>query len=200
MLLQKVERNMAIFGYALVSTRGQGLASQLADLKAAGCGNIYKEKASGAQTDRPELAKVIRRLDAGDVLVVTRLDRLARSTRDLLNIVDAVAKAGATFKSIHDAWADTTTPHGKLMLTILGGLAEFERSLILARTADGVKRAKERGVKFGRPTALTTYQRQEARQRLEAGESQSDIARTFGVSQATISRLLPSPFDSSVAA
>jgi DNA invertase Pin-like site-specific DNA recombinase len=139
-------------------------------------------------------------LAVGDVLIVTRLDRLARSTRDLLNIIDAVAKAGATFKSIHDIWADTTTPHGKLMLTILGGLAEFERSLILARTADGVKRAKERGVKFGRPTALTAYQRQEARQRLEAGESQSDIARTFGVSQATISRLVPSPFDGSVAA
>jgi DNA invertase Pin-like site-specific DNA recombinase len=86
------------------------------------------------------------------------------------------------------------------MLTILGGLAEFERSLILARTADGVKRAKERGVKFGRPTALTADQRQEARQRLEAGESQPDIARTFGVLQATISRLVPSPFDVSVAA
>jgi DNA invertase Pin-like site-specific DNA recombinase len=101
-------------------------------------------------------------LAVGDVLIVTRLDRLARSTRDLLNIIDAVAKAGATFKSIHDIWADTTTPHGKLMLTILGGLAEFERSLILARTADGVKRAKERGVKFGRPTALTAYQRRES--------------------------------------
>jgi DNA invertase Pin-like site-specific DNA recombinase len=198
MLLQKVARNMAIFGYARVSTRRQGLASQLADLKAAGCGNIYKEKASGAQTDRPELAKVIRRLDAGDVLVVTRLDRLARSTRDLLNIVDAVAKAGAKFKSLNDTWADTTTPHGKLMLTVLGGLAEFERELIRARTDDGRKRAKARGVKFGRPPKLTAHQRKELAQRLAEGAVQADLARSYGVSQATISRLAaPSPFEAS---
>src|SRR5262249_51810476 len=101
---------MATFGYARVSTRDQDLASQVAALQAAGCGNIFKERASGAKTDRPELAKVIRRLEAGDVLVGTRLDRLARSTRDLLNILDAVAKAGASFKSLADAWADTTTP------------------------------------------------------------------------------------------
>src|SRR6516165_3612191 len=125
---------MATFGYARVSTRDQDLASQVAALQAAGCGNIFKEKASGAKTDRPELAKAIRRLEAGDVLVVTRLDRLARSTRDLLNILDAVAKTGASFKSLADAWADTTTPHGKLLLTVLGGLAEFERELIRART------------------------------------------------------------------
>jgi DNA invertase Pin-like site-specific DNA recombinase len=100
---------MAIFGYARVSTRDQGLAGQIADLQAAGCGNIFKEKASGARTDRPELAKAIRRLEPGDVLVVTRLDRLARSTRDLLNILDAIGKAGAGFKSLKDTWADTTT-------------------------------------------------------------------------------------------
>jgi DNA invertase Pin-like site-specific DNA recombinase len=130
---------VATFGYARVSTRDQDLASQVAALQAAGCGNIFKEKASGAKTDRPELAKAIRRLEAGDLLVVTRLDRLARSTRDLLNILDAVAKAGASFKSLADAWADTTTPHGKLLLTVLGGLAEFERELIRARTDDGRK-------------------------------------------------------------
>jgi DNA invertase Pin-like site-specific DNA recombinase len=89
-------------------------------------------------------------LDAGDVLMVTRLDRLARSTRDLLNILDAIGKAGAGFKSLGDTWADTTTPHGRLMLTVLGGLAEFERELILARTGDGRARAKARGVRFGR--------------------------------------------------
>jgi DNA invertase Pin-like site-specific DNA recombinase len=191
---------VTVYGYARVSSKDQSLASQDAELRQAGCAQIFAEKVSGARAERKELARALKRLAVGDVLIVTRLDRLARSTRDLLNIIDAVAKAGATFKSIHDIWADTTTPHGKLMLTILGGLAEFERSLILARTADGVKRAKERGVKFGRPTALTAYQRQEARQRLEAGESQSDIARTFGVSQATISRLVPSPFEVSVAA
>lgn len=142
--------------------------------------------ASGARTDRPELAKAIRRLEAGDVLVVTRLDRLARSTRDLLNILDAVAKAGDGFKSLTDAWADTTTPHGRLMLTVLGGLAEFERELIRARTDDGRKRAKARGVKFGRPLKLT-HQRREAIQRLAEGAVQADLARSYGVSQATIS-------------
>ena len=107
---------------------------------------MYSEKISGAKTDRAELAKVLKRLDAGDVLMVTRLDRLARSTRDLLNILDTITKAGAGFKSLADTWADTTTAHGRLMLTVLGGLAEFERELILARTGDGRARAKARGV------------------------------------------------------
>ena len=186
---------MATFGYARVSTRDQNLAGQIAELQAAGCGNIYKEKASGAKTDRPALAKVIRRLESGDVLVVTRLDRLARSTRDLLNILDAIGKAGAGFRSLKDAWADTTTPHGRLMLTVLGGLAEFERELIRARTDDGRKHAKARGVRSGRPQALTAHQRKEAVQRLAEGAVQADLARSYGVSQATISRLAaPSPF------
>src|SRR6266702_3894104 len=176
---------MTIFGYARVSTDGQTLASQDAQLHAAGCAKVYSEKASGARTDRPELAKLIKRLGEGDVLMVTRLDRLARSTRDLLNILDTVAKAGAGFKSLTDTWADTTTAHGRLMLTILGGLAEFERELILARTSDGRARAKAKGVKFGRPTALTPHQRQEALQRLAKGEAQADVARSFNVSQAT---------------
>jgi hypothetical protein len=132
---------MPIYGYARVSTDGQSLASQDAQLRAAGCIKVYSEKISGVKTDRPELAKAIKRLDAGDVLMVTRLDRLARSTRDLLNILDAVGKAGAAFKSQGDAWADTTTPHGRLMLTVLGGLAEFERELILARTGAGRDRS-----------------------------------------------------------
>jgi len=170
------------------------------ELQAAGCGNIFKEKVSGAKTDRPQLAKVIRRLESGDVLVVTRLDRLARSTRDLLNIIDAIGKAGAGFRSLHDAWADTTTPHGKLMVTVLGGLAEFERELIRVRTDDGRKRAKARGVRFGRPQALTAHQRKEAIQRLAEGAVQADLARSYGVSQATISRLAaPSPFEASEA-
>jgi DNA invertase Pin-like site-specific DNA recombinase len=188
---------MAVFGYARVSTDGQSLASQDAQLRAAGCAKVYAEKVSGAKTDRPELAKVLRRLEAGDVLMVTRLDRLARSTRDLLNILDAIGKAGAGFKSLGDTWADTTTPHGRLMLTVLGGLAEFERELILARTSDGRSRAKAKGVRFGRPPSLTAHQRQEAIQRLTNGEAQADIARTYAVSQSTISRLAPSirPFD-----
>jgi DNA invertase Pin-like site-specific DNA recombinase len=199
MLLEKGEAEMTIYGYARVSTDGQSLASQDAQLHAAGCAKVYSEKVSGAKTDRPELAKVIKRLDAGDVLMVTRLDRLARSTRDLLNILDAIAKAGAGFKSLGDTWADTTTAHGRLMLTVLGGLAEFERELILARTSDGRTRAKAKGVKFGRPPVLTAHQRAEALERLAQGEAQADVARSFAVSQATISRLTPSPFGEGVA-
>jgi DNA invertase Pin-like site-specific DNA recombinase len=123
------------------------------------------------------------------LLIVTRLDHLARSTRDLLNILASIAEARAGFKSLHDKWADSTSPHGRLSLTVLGGLAEFERELIRARTGEGRKRAQERGVRFGRPAALTSHQRHEARQRLSQGDAQADVARSFNVSQATISRL-----------
>jgi DNA invertase Pin-like site-specific DNA recombinase len=186
---------MPLFGYARVSTRDQDLALQVSELATAGCAKVFKEKASGARSDRPELAKVIRRLEPGDVLVITRLDRLARSTRDLLNVLDELSKRGAGFRSLKDTWADTTTPHGKLMLTVLGGLAEFERSLIAARTGEGRKRAQERGVRFGRPHKMTLHQRQEALQRIAAGETQADIARLLNVSPPTISRLAASsPF------
>jgi DNA invertase Pin-like site-specific DNA recombinase len=187
---------MPLFGYARVSTRHQDLAAQDAELMAAGCAKVFKEKVSGAKTDRPELAKVIGRLESGDVLIVTRLDRLARSTRDLLNVLDEIGKRGAGFKSLKDSWADTTTPHGRLMLTVLGGLAEFERELIRARTGEGRIRAKARGVKFGRPRKMTPHQRQEALQRLHAGETMADVARTYAVDSATISRLAASsPFE-----
>jgi DNA invertase Pin-like site-specific DNA recombinase len=180
---------MTTYGYARVSTISQDLGSQEAELMAAGCAKVFKEKVSGAKTDRAELAKVIRRLEPGDVIVVTRLDRLARSTRDLLNIMAIIGERKAGFRSLKDTWADTTTPHGRLMLTVLGGLAEFERELIRARTGDGRARAKARGVRFGRPSALTPHQRAEALQRLANGEAQADLARSYGVSQATISRL-----------
>jgi DNA invertase Pin-like site-specific DNA recombinase len=114
-------------------------------LTAAGCAKVYREKVSGAQTDRAELAKVIGRLESGDVLVVTRLDRLARSNRDLLNVIDTVSKRGAGFRSLKDAWADTTSAHGRLMLTVLGALAEFERELIRARTGEGERRSVASG-------------------------------------------------------
>jgi DNA invertase Pin-like site-specific DNA recombinase len=126
-----------IVGYARVSTDGQTLDAQQSALTQAGATQVYSEKMSGVVTDRKQLAKALAALGAGDVLLVTRLDRLARSTRDLLNVLDAVGKAQAGFRSLADTWADTTTPHGRLMLTVLGGLAEFERSLILARTSEG---------------------------------------------------------------
>jgi DNA invertase Pin-like site-specific DNA recombinase len=180
---------MTTFGYARVSTDGQTLAAQDAALHGAGCAKVYAEKESGAKTDRAELGKVVSRLREGDVLVVTRLDRLARSTRDLLNTLDEITKRGAGFRSLADAWADTTTPHGRLMLTVLGGLAEFERELIRARTGEGRARAKAQGVHMGRPPKLTPHQRREAIARRDAGEALTDIARTYGVSHTTIGRL-----------
>ena len=178
------------YGYARVSTDGQSVAAQVAALKAAGSGTVFREVASGAKTDRAQLRKAIAALEAGDVLMVTRLDRLARSTRDLLNTLAAITGKKAGFRSLGDAWADTTTPHGRLMLTVLGGLAEFERELIRARTGEGRERAKARGVRMGRPCKLTAHQRREAaRRRDRDGETLADIARSYNVSPATISRL-----------
>src|SRR5438067_711306 len=181
--------DMATYGYARVSTDGQSFDGQIAQLKAAGCTKVFREKISGARTDRAQLARLLKMVEKGDVVIVTRLDRLARSTRDLLNVLAAIADKKAGFRSLGDTWADTTTPHGRLMLTVLGGLAEFERELIRARTGDGRVRAKARGVRFGRPAVLSAHQRQEAIQRLANGEAQADLARSYGVSQPTISRL-----------
>jgi DNA invertase Pin-like site-specific DNA recombinase len=183
------ESDLALFGYARVSTDGQSLAAQLAELKAAKCEKIFQEKISGARSDRKRLARLMAVLEKGDVLVVTRLDRLARSTRDLLNLLGTVAEKGAGFKSLRDTWADTTTAHGRLMLTVLGGLAEFERELIRTRTGEGRERAKARGVILGRKPKLTGHQRREAIARREAGEVLTDIARSYNVSHSTISRL-----------
>jgi DNA invertase Pin-like site-specific DNA recombinase len=135
---------MALYGYARVSTDSQSLESQIAALNGAGCVKVFREKISGARSDRAQLAKALKSLGEGDVLVVARLDRLARSTRDLLNVLASIVERGAGFRSLTDAWADTTTPHGRLMLTVLGGLAEFERELIRARTGEGRARAKQR--------------------------------------------------------
>lgn len=180
---------MTTIGYARVSTDGQTLAGQQSALQSAGCERVFAEKQSGAKSDRQQLAKALAALTAGDTLIVTKLDRLARSTRDLLNTLAAIAAAGATFKSLGDPWCDTTTPHGRLMLTVLGGLAEFERHLILARTGEGRARAQQRGVRFGRKPALTVHQRQEALARRARGEALVEIARSYAVSHSTISRL-----------
>jgi len=178
-----------IYGYARVSTDGQSVAAQVAELTAAGAVKVFREVASGAKTDRAQLARAVAQLEPGDVLLVTRLDRLARSTRDLLNTLATITDRQAGFRSLGDAWADTTTPHGRLMLTVLGGLAEFERELIRARTGEGRARAKARGHSLGRPFKLTAHQRKEAAARKAAGEPVREIARSFNVSAATISRL-----------
>jgi DNA invertase Pin-like site-specific DNA recombinase len=181
-----------IYGYARVSTDGQSVEAQVAALTAAGAGKVFRGVASGAKTDRAHLRRALDQLDAGDVLMVTRLDRLARSTRDLLNRLATIAGRQAGFRSLGDAWADTTTAHGRLMLTILGGLAEFERELIRARTGEGRARAKARGQSLGRPFKLTPHQRREAIKRRERGEETlAEIGRSYNVSGATISRLSP---------
>src|SRR3982074_2748969 len=178
-----------IYGYARVSTDGQSVDAQVKQLREAGAEKVFRETASGAKSDRAQLRRVLDHIDKGDVLMVTRLDRLARSPRDLLNTLAAVTGRGAGFKSLGDTWADTTTAHGRLILTVLGGLAEFERELIRARTGEGRKRAKDRGVKFGRPRKLTAHPRQEALARLAGGETQADVARTYAVDPTTIGRL-----------
>src|SRR6516162_709017 len=176
-------------GYARVSTDGQDLATQYELLREAGATQLFSEKQSGITTDRAVLARCLASLEPGDTLLVTKLDRLARSTRDLLNTLDTIAKAGAAFRSLGDPWADSTTPHGKLMLTVLGGLAEFERHVILARTSEGRVRAKARGVKFGWKPKLTKHQQAEALARIARGETLTAIARSYNVSHMTISRL-----------
>jgi len=179
-----------IYGYARVSTDGQSVEAQARQLTKAGCKKVFREVASGAKTDRARLRRLLDELDAGDVLTVTRLDRLARSTRDLLNTLAVIADRKAGFRSLGDSWADTTTSHGRLMLTVLGGLAEFERDLIRARTGEGRARAVERGVKMGRPPKLTPHQQKEAIKRRDRGdETLAEIGRSYNVSPATISRL-----------
>jgi DNA invertase Pin-like site-specific DNA recombinase len=162
------------YGYARVSTDGQSLDAQVKQLRAAGAEKVFRETASGARADRAQLRRVLDQLDKGDVLTVTRLDRLARSTRDLLNTLAAITSKGAGFRSLNDTWADTTTAHGRLMLTVLGGLAEFERELIRARTGEGRERAKAQGVRMGRKPKLTDHQRREAIKRRDYGEETLD--------------------------
>lgn len=179
---------MAVYRYARVSTDGQSLGAQIAELKAANCEKVFQEKISVARTDRRQFARLMAVLAKGDVLVVTRLDRLARSTRDLLNILGTIAEKGAGFKSLRHTWADTTTAHGRLMLTVLGGVAEFERELIRTRTGEGRERAKTRGVVLGQ-TKADRPSTARGPCSPEAGEVLTDIARSYNVSHSTIGRL-----------
>ena len=180
---------MSSIGYARVSTSGQTLEAQLDMLGRAGCSKIYRDVASGARSDRPQLQSLLKALEPGAVVVVTRLDRLARSTIDLLTTIKQIADKGCLFKSLADPWADTTTPGGRLMLTVLGGLAEFERELIKARTSEGRDRAKRAGVKMGRKPILSAHQIAEIRSRKTNGESVRFLARSYRVSPNTISRV-----------
>jgi DNA invertase Pin-like site-specific DNA recombinase len=178
-----------ILGYARVSTNAQDLTAQVRALSAAGAVRVFKEVASGARSNRPQLEKLLRSIGPKDLVIVTHLDRLARSTRDLLLILDRISQQDAGFKSLAHPWADTTTAHGRLLLTVLGGFAEFERELIRARTGEGRARAIAQGVRMGRKPKMTRHQIREAIARKEKGEPVRDIALTYGVSYSTISRL-----------
>jgi len=185
----KVFHTMNI-GYARVSTDDQDLALQLAALRKSKCRRVFQEKISGACADRPELQRMLDQLREGDTVVVWRLDRLARSTRNLLELCETINSAGAGLRSIGEPWADTTSPAGKMVLTVFGGIAEFERALIRERTGFGRKAAKKRGVKFGRPRKLSTEQAALIVRLSEEGQSAAQIAQTFGVHETTIYRRL----------
>jgi len=181
-----------IYGYARVSTDAQDLSSQVAQLKAAGCAPeaIFREKMTGAHADRPQLKKLIGKLTTDDVVIIPAVDRLSRDTTDLLVIARDMQRAGAGLRSLAEPVVDTTSDFAELVLAMLGVAAKLERRRIMERTARGRADAKARGVKFGRKTILTPHQQQEARKRVAAGEPQRSIARSFNVSQATISRLM----------
>jgi DNA invertase Pin-like site-specific DNA recombinase len=187
--LQKWQLKMAIIGYARVSTQDQRLTGQLEALKAAGVAIIYREKVSGVRADRPQLAKLMAALQPRDVVVVTKLDRLGRSTRELLDLIEAISKAGAAFRSLGDPLWDTSSSQGRLLSTLLAAIAEFERELIRERTGEGRKRAMANGVKFGRKRKLSDYQRQEAIKRRAGGETLASIAKSYAVDISMISRL-----------
>ena len=180
---------MAIVGYARVSTQDQHLTGQLEALKAAGAETIYREKISGAPADRPQLAKLMASLKEGDVVLVTKLDRLGRSTRELLDLIEGIGKAGASFRSLGDPLWDTSSSQGRLLSTLLAAIAGFERNLIRERTGEGRKRAQAAGVKFGRKPKLSQYQREEAIRRRAGGETLASIAKSYAVDVSMISRL-----------
>jgi len=177
-------------GYARVSTDAQDLTNQRAELTATGCTRIFAEKITGAHSRRPELERMIDHLRAGDVVTVTSLDRLARSTRDLLNIAEQLQVIGAGLRSLAEPWADTTTPAGRMVLTVFAGIAEFERSLIIDRTRRGRDAAKARGVQFGRRSVLTPSQVEHARDLLAEGRPVTETAGLLGVHRATLYRAL----------
>jgi DNA invertase Pin-like site-specific DNA recombinase len=184
------------YGYARVSTGKQDFELQVEALKAAGCERIFAEKVSGKSTDgRREFQRLMKALNPGDTVVVTKLDRLARSSRDLLNILGQLEEGSCGFVSLGEAWCDTTSDVGKLVITIMSGIAEFERKLILSRTEAGITKAREQGKKFGRPSALDVGQKRKIAERYAAGETMQALADEYEVGVASIHRALQGPFD-----
>ena len=189
--MRDIETGAFLIGYARVSTRDQDLTNQETQLRAAGCGRIFAEKITGTKRARPQLDRLLDHLRAGDVIVVTRLDRLARSILDLLNIVERVRDAGAGLRSLAEPWADTTTPAGRMVLTVFAGIAEFERSLIVERTSTGRAAAKARGTKFGRKPKLEPAKIKHVYQLVDEGKmSRQEIADLVGIDRSTLYRML----------
>jgi DNA invertase Pin-like site-specific DNA recombinase len=188
--LQIYERALMKIGYARVSTTDQNLALQIMALKQAGCDRIYQEKISGAKRERPELQRLIDQLRPNDIVVVWKLDRLARSTRHLLELVELIRSVDASFCSLSEPWADTTSHSGKMIMTVFAGIAEFERDLIRERTSAGRKDALTRGVRFGRPKKMKDEQIALALRLIQEGKSINEIAATFNVHSATVYRML----------
>ena len=180
-----------IYGYARVSTDAQDLATQLADLKAAGCAKVYREKLTGANADRPQLRRLMGELEDGDQVIITAVDRLARDPTDLLVLARDMRRAGASLRSLAEPALDTSTEFAEIILAALGVAAKLHRKRILENTARGREHAKGRGVKFGRKPKMTPYQQQEAQERVAAGEPQRAVAATYGVSQSNLARLPP---------
>jgi DNA invertase Pin-like site-specific DNA recombinase len=179
------------FGYARVSTKKQDHALQVAALKAAGCETVFTEKVSGKSTDgRTEFKRLMKALKPGDTVVVTKLDRLARSSRDLLNILHDLKEGSCGFVSLGETWCDTTSDVGQLVVTIMSGIAEFERKLITARCEEGIAKARDQGKKFGRPSALDAGQRRKIAARYASGETMAELAREYECGEATIWRAL----------
>ena len=179
-----------LIGYARVSTQDQDVAAQIAALKTSGCELIFQDKASGGRWDRPELHRLLGQLRRGDVLVVWKLDRLSRSLKDVLALMEKVAQAGAGFRSLTEA-IDTTSPGGRMMMQIVGTFAEFERAMLRERTRSGLEAARKQGRVGGRRPKLKTHQQQEIVQLVNSGQkTAADAARLFNVHPATVSRLL----------
>ena len=178
------------YGYARVSTGDQTPALQLAALKQAGCRQVFKDDGlSGATTKRPALIRCLKKLQSGDTLIVWKLDRLGRSLRDLITMLDDLKARGVKFRSLTEA-IDTVTPTGRAMWQMIGVLAELERSLISERTRAGVAAAQRRGVKFGRKPKLSHQQVDHARKLLEQGEAPQTVADSFGIGRSTLYRCL----------
>jgi DNA invertase Pin-like site-specific DNA recombinase len=178
-----------IYGYARVSTAAQDETGQVRQLKAAGCEKVFRDKITGTTAERPQLKKLIGLLRHGDMVITPAVDRLSRDTTDLLIIAREMQRAGAGIKSLAEPFLDTTSDFAEIIFAILGVAAKLERRRILERTAWGRADAKAKGVKFGRKPILTPHQQKEARARIAKGETQRSVARSYNVSQSTISRL-----------